>query len=783
MPKPTANEIADTIVQELDHFSSRFRVTGGPGVYFEQAALQREPFIGFLEVERQDGDEITTERYLVCRNYIPGPEFKARNAGIEFMSYKAALGRLVAAEPGVPQEIDIPNPLRRPRKARFHIFDKAVFRARKSDGVWDATDANLFWPHETAYFASLRSLLASPRAEAPRAVRAVAVSVALPDQAILDATQDELFRLPLESSLILTGAPGTGKTTVIIKRLAQKSQREFLTAEEQAVYDRAGSKENGDWVMFTPSDLLQNYLKEALAKEGLPAGEEHVRVWSVEKTALLRDLGILKIGGRGLFVRDPKCPRLLRDQTSPATVRFRKAAAAGIASSFSMHCRTAIEEFAAAASGLRQHFDDAAKTPGADTVSAVLSRLNAGLAYVAKLEKAGRAILAEHPEVTPANLHALWQLIEDAPGDRLPALPGTGQLAVHEAKRGELEKALLKLEQTISVSNLMQRLPMFYQEWREAGETFASYFDSAAADAMKRRRVDGVEGDVLLVITLDYLEAFSAAGQPVSALESVWESRRKALVAVDEATDFSALEIEAMRRLSRLGVLSLCGDPMQRLTSSGIGDWDELTPLLRNLVLRPLRRSYRQTHRLLEISKALYRQTLGKEADFLSAYPARPEDPPPLLRENLPHYGGAAEWIGKRIVEIYEINGGTLPTIGVIVPGLPDVAPMADVLRDVLAEDALEVEASLNGQSLGNSARVRVFPVEVIKGLEFEAAFFVHFDKVVEADAEAASRYLYVGLSRARSFLGVICTGRLPLQLDYIRTHFEKHEAFQAVEV
>ena len=48
--------------------------------------------------------------------------------------------------------------------------------------------------------------------------------ISLRDQAILDKIQDDIFRMPLKSTLMLKGPPGTGKTTTLIKRLAQKTQ-------------------------------------------------------------------------------------------------------------------------------------------------------------------------------------------------------------------------------------------------------------------------------------------------------------------------------------------------------------------------------------------------------------------------------------------------------------------------------------------------------------------------------------------------------------------------------
>jgi superfamily I DNA/RNA helicase len=87
-------------------------------------------------------------------------------------------------------------------------------------------------------------------------------------------------------------------------------------------------------------------------------------------------------------------------------------------------------------------------------------------------------------------------------------------------------------------------------------------------------------------------------------------------------------------------------------------------------------------------------------------------------------------------------------------------------------ENGLELEASHGGQALGDSARVRIFPVEFIKGLEFEAVFYVGLDRMAEIHKDLIDNYVYVGLSRARSFLGVTIERQFPPRLKSIADHF-----------
>lgn len=62
--------------------------------------------------------------------------------------------------------------------------------------------------------------------------------------------------------------------------------------------------------------------------------------------------------------------------------------------------------------------------------------------------------------------------------------------------------------------------------------------------------------------------------------------------------------------------------------------------------------------------------------------------------------------------------------------------------------------------------------MEFIKGLEFEAVFYVGLDRMAEIHRDLIDKYVYVGLSRARSFLGVTVERQFPQRLQCIAHHF-----------
>jgi hypothetical protein len=67
---------------------------------------------------------------------------------------------------------------------------------------------------------------------------------------------------------------------------------------------------------------------------------------------------------------------------------------------------------------------------------------------------------------------------------------------------------------------------------------------------------------------------------------------------------------------------------------------------------------------------------------------------------------------------------------------------------------------------------VRMFDVQHIKGLEFEAMFFVGVDGLADRILDLFCRFVYVGMTRAATYLGITCNGTLPAALEPLRPHF-----------
>jgi hypothetical protein len=289
------------------------------------ARLIEDPFIARVDVQWQKGGPAQTTYYFARRS---AAGLTTAIKGAAFVPSGAKLGALAEYEAGQIATVEINGT---DRKAK--ILRRTVLSPEMREGLWDAILANF----ETSDWGeilellraeslrigldSLKRKLAGPveiedivgqllaeaaeaDAERGRLRRKVVDRIALRDRPVLDKFQGEIFRLPLDQQVILFGPPGSGKTTTLIKRLAQKRTADALTEREAGLvtaYDRARFVSPDSWAMFSPTELLKEYLGAAFSKEGVP-DNGNVRTWDKERHDLARNVfGVLRTGNSGRF--------------------------------------------------------------------------------------------------------------------------------------------------------------------------------------------------------------------------------------------------------------------------------------------------------------------------------------------------------------------------------------------------------------------------------------------------------------------------------------------------
>jgi len=242
----------------------------------------------------------------------------------------------------------------------------------------------------------------------------------------------------------------------------------------------------------------------------------------------------------------------------------------------------------------------------------------------------------------------------------------------------------------------------------------------------------------------------------------------KGLVAVDEATDFEPIQIAAMYMLSRprLNSFTLTGDLMQQMNERGLVNWNDLNEILPGLEIKSLVKSYRQTPKLLKLASALYKNRYGEEPGFFSAEEDDADDPDPLyIMES--DFKKKIDWVSERIAELYTNYDRVIPNIAIFVRDNDLILPITDALNDThtFTRYSIQAKACLGEGEIGSVEFVRVFNINLIKGMEFEAVFFMDIDEYPSREMDIMDKLIYVGISRATYYLAVTLSHQFPDRL------------------
>jgi len=69
--------------------------------------------------------------------------------------------------------------------------------------------------------------------------------------------------------------------------------------------------------------------------------------------------------------------------------------------------------------------------------------------------------------------------------------------------------------------------------------------------------------------------------------------------------------------------------------------------------------------------------------------------------------------------------------------------------------------------------KVKIFSVNYLKGLEFEAVFLIDINQIAEKNPELVATYLYTTLTRAVSFLAITYNRHFPESIEFVEKYFK----------
>jgi DNA polymerase III delta prime subunit len=780
----------------------------------------------------------------------------------QFASYRAPLGRLASLRIG--SSITLPN------GKHFKLLQKALLFPTELKEGWDSEDTILTSEDiRTLTVESLRAVLITT-ADVPEqdlveqllAVerlqmnviegvrRRVITKMTLRDQPVLDQFQDEIFRLPLSHRLLILGPAGTGKTTTLIKRLGQKLDQDVLDEDDKelvaTISQSTTTPHSKSWEMFTPTELLKQYLKEAFAKEGIAASDQRIKTWIEMRHDLARNIfGVLRSGsGSGSLVMKESLPSITQSALENSTHWFddfdrwqRSAFLDRLNNSgralkedpdahiaklgarlFAIVEHSRPEAIASTFDDLSQSIELTRNALGQlrQRSDAILRgesnrQLNRDRDFLAKLFDFIKDLKSTESEDDLDELEADEDEETAKPRSDTAMALSAYMAAVRAVARGTVTHRMPKKNSgNARVVDWLGSRSMSDAQLRELGtilvpqshlRAFVSpvkrYLDSISSRyrAFRRIRRDGsswythaeianidlhpLEVDIILLAILKSAGELLSRSHVLRGIDSpTWTHLQNVLdqyrtqILVDEATDFSPVQLACMYSLShpRGHSFFACGDFNQRLTTWGTRTSDEMRWVCADLMTRKVSVAYRQTRQLNDFSSAIIDLTGGIKREVTLPPDIDNNGVAPALLEN-----STAEshinWLARRIIEI-ETLVRQFPSIAIFVPSEAQVQPVAQALNRALEEQNFRVVPCPNGQVVGHQTEIRVFDVQHIKGLEFEAVFFVDLDTLADDRADLFPGYLYVGSTRAATYLGVTCRKTLPSILNPIRDTF-----------
>lgn len=339
------------------------------------------------------------------------------------------------------------------------------------------------------------------------------------------------------------------------------------------------------------------------------------------------------------------------------------------------------------------------------------------------------------------------------------------------------------------VANVLREIPMIYKKHRrEQLSTKNNNWDLQLLDDLvkkdKNSRIHPDEQALLLYfingiclsISKGFQVQFNSQNHPYIA---AFKNNCKPVIGIDEATDFSIIDLVAINsfRHPELSSITLAGDIMQRMTSEGLNSWEDFSSVVSGTERMDLEVSYRQSPTLLSLAQTIYEKSTTSKANYKSFIEKDESEPKPLILVS-DDEDEKLSWIAERIIEIYKAYGDSIPSVAIFLPSESQLEGFAGKLGNLetLSDVGILVKACRNGEVLGDKNTVRIFSIDKIKGLEFEAVFFHNLDELQNQNlsSDLLLKYLYVGLSRATFYLGLTVNEELNSDLNFILDNFDR---------
>jgi hypothetical protein len=678
--------------------------------------------------------------------------------------------------------------------------------------------------------------------------RYIRTTASLKEQFLLGPQQVKLMKTKvLNGPLVINGGPGTGKTTLLIQRidfLIQKETQQLELYPKLAKHQLDQLNKPTPWTFFSPSELLREYLRNAMSAENLQATNDSLKTWEQQRNAFKSQFGLIGTDNSPFlsynrfyegWVFSGDELKKLNDSFSDFYLLSLKKRIDRIleidVKAFTWHrdvlpilSDLAISDFnlpilIKRLERLKYEFnillnriDSEYKDQIGNEANRIQSKLNDEeseefLSYLKslriKVEKEEDA--EEEDEVFDEENELAGKRNIDI-NNLIKRVLRSKSLSLVDSKRivNKNHKDLLKIIDAKGVdyaifksigdkamfltsykpilrgadSFILNQFIRIYKQFRRTQLKELSILNSTQKRELdeilkiepKGSRIHNDELDLLIYFILHVSRQFyqidrKLTNQSPHRFLSVYVEYMKPIIAIDEATDFSTVQLASMFLLStpEINSVTLCGDMMQQMNESGMKDWDDLRSVLPNIEVGELTKSYRQTPKLIGLAKALFKNRYGFAPNFEPADQNIYDEPDPIFFQNN-SFEQRMNWIAERILEIYTNYNKQIPNIAIFARDEDDVRKIAKELsfNTKLQDQLIQVRGCIGNTDIGSADLVRVFDIKMIKGMEFEAVFFADVDNYQTDQINLLDKLIYVGLSRARYYLGLTLVADFP---------------------
>ncbi len=635
-------------------------------------------------------------------------------------------------------------------------------------------------------------------------------------RSILDEKQADLFQLPLRSQIFLEGPAGSGKTTTMFRRITNKLNLEYFPTGEKELLESLEIDHQEAWIVFVPTELLKNYLEDSFYRENEFDNLNHFRTWDSMREQLCKELEF-KVGKKaGELVDDKEVfdffaeihDQLCMDSINGAYEKIKKTYQffADYKPYNAKHSQIILEEDKEALLFVEEIVKvlEKIKNYPIDSVMIELSRVIKEIQILEeniskkRNEYLENIVSAQYPHFLSNQNTTIFKKIykkdfsEKARKTKfynaIRWLANGKSANTPEAKKHALllqkmpisltEYDVSLLSEANMLVDILKKLASFTRRYfRTLGDNYRTFRNELGLGE-DTRTLSQQEADIVLLVALETMQKLLQRTEVQSNLqESYWGTLKKissflyTQVLVDEVTDFSPIQVRCMSKLCHPKVKSLfmCGDLAQRLTQEGMKSTDDFDWALgsNKWERHNIGVGYRQCKGINDFANKLVEQGNidGSNMEVPEDYHNN-EGVYPILLENAA-LEKQAKWIQDRIAEIYKEQKDV--TIAIITPQECEAEGLYALMKRPFEKKNISIQLCTDGQSTGSKEQVRIFSLEHIKGLEFEAIFFIGLDELEEAQPALFTRYLYVAATRAARFLGITCYNSLPKNLETIR--------------